>query len=75
MPTLKALVAVLGLRGRAKNRALNKIIKRWSGIWVLLLTLDLIRFMRRRQSRVIERRILKDGEVLVISSSVNRERQ
>lgn len=73
MPTIKALVAAFGLCGTAKNRIVGKAVQRWSGIWALLLILDVIRFMRRRQSRVIARRVLKDGEVLVISSSANRE--
>jgi hypothetical protein len=75
VPTIKALVAALGLRSAAKNRVLGKAAQRWSGIWMLLLILDVMRFFRRRRSQVIARRVLKDGEVLVISSSVNRERQ
>lgn len=75
MPTIKTLVAALGLRSAAKNRVLGKAAQRWSGIWILLLVLDVMRFVRRRRSPVVARRVLKDGEVLVISSVVNRERQ
>jgi hypothetical protein len=75
VPTIKTLVAALGLRSAAKNRVLGKAAQRWSGIWILLLVLDVMRFVRRRRSPVVARRVLKDGEVLVISSVVNRERQ
>lgn len=73
MSTIKALVAAFGLRGATKNRVLRKAAKRWSGFWTLLLVLDIIRFVRRRDRQVIARRVLKDGEVLVISSTVSRK--
>ncbi|MHB1090138.1 MAG: hypothetical protein ACYC06_04235 [Ilumatobacteraceae bacterium] len=72
---IKALVAAFGLRSTAKKRLVGKAAQRWSGVWALLLVLDIIRLVRRRRRRVIARRILKDGEVLVISNSSNREHQ
>ena len=47
-------------------------MQRWGGIWVLILMFDIIRVVRRRQRRVIARGKLRDGEVLIISNSVNR---
>lgn len=71
----KALVAALGLRNSTKNRLVTRAMRRWSGVWVLILVFDIIRIVRRRQHRVIARRKLQDGEILIISSSVNREDQ
>lgn len=73
MSTIKSLVAALGLRSAARNRVVDRVAQRWGGIWTLLLVFNFIRFLRRRRQRVIARRVIKDGEVLVISSSVNRE--
>lgn len=73
MRIIKALAAVFGLRNTAKNRFLGKAARRWSGLWMLLLVLDIIRSVRRHQRRVIARRVLKDDEILVISSSNDRE--
>lgn len=75
MPIIKALIAVFGLRSASKGRLLGKVAQRWSGIWILLLVLDVMRIVRRHRSQVIARRVLKDGEVLVISNSVNSESQ
>lgn len=75
MPVIKALVAALGLRSTTKKRLVHKIAQRWSGLWALVLVLDAIRLVRRRRRRIIARRTLKDGEVLVISSSSNRNHQ
>lgn len=71
----KALVAALGLRNSTKNRLVTRAMRRWSGVWVLILVFDIIRIVHRRQHRVIARRKLRDGEVLIISSSVSREGQ
>lgn len=74
MPTLRALVAGVGLGSSAKRRIYRKTATRWSGWWALLLLLDIIRFVRRRDRKVIARRRLRDGDVLVISSTTNRKR-
>lgn len=72
---IKALVAALGSRSTSRSRVIGRAARRWSFIWILLLLLDIFRFLRRRQSRVIARRVLKDDEVLVISNSSTREHQ
>lgn len=73
MRTTRALVAVLGLRRATTHRVLGKAVRRWSGMWTLLMVLNIVRIMRRRQRRVIIRRVLREGEVLVISNSVTRD--
>lgn len=75
MPAIKALLGALGLRNAARNRFLGRVAQRSSGVWIALLAFKLIRFVRQRQRRVIARRVIKDGEVLIISSSVNRRHQ
>ena len=72
MQIFKALLAALGLRSSTKNRLVSRAMQRWGGIWVLILMFDIIRVVRRRQRRVIARGKLRDGEVLIISNSVNR---
>lgn len=75
MPAIKALLGALGLRNAARNRVLGRVAQRSSGVWIALLAFNLIRFVRQRQRRVIARRVIKDGEVLIISSSINRRHQ
>ena len=79
MTAIKAIVTALGRRRLIKNRLFGKMfgksVRRWSGIWVLLLVFDVVRLVRRRRQRVIARRVLKDGDVLVISSTADRGHQ
>jgi len=79
MTAIKTIVTALGRRRLVKNRLFRKMfgktVQRWSGIWMLLLVFDIMRFVRRRRQHVIARKVLKDGEVLVISSAFNREHQ
>jgi len=74
VPSVKALVAALGIGSSAKKRVLRKSAKRWSGLWTLFVVIDIIRFFHRRNRKVIARRVLKDGDVLVVSSTVDRKK-
>lgn len=69
--SVKALVAAFGLGESARKKALRKTAKRWSGLWTMFLVLDIIRYFRRRKRKIIARRVLKDGDVLVISNTVD----
>lgn len=71
MPLVKALVAAIGIGNSTKRNALRKSAKRWSGLWTLLLVFDIIRYLRRRGRKVVARRVLRDGDVLVVSSTAN----
>jgi|GEM_PF-3730242 len=57
------------------KRHLRKSVKRWGGLWTFLLLVDIVRFMRRRRRRVTNRKVLKEGEVLIISSTVSPDRK
>lgn len=57
------------------KRYLRKSVKQWSGLWTFLLLVDVIRFIRRRQRRVTTRKVLKDGDVLIISSTVSPDKK
>lgn len=73
MPKIRALVAAFGLRSTAKNQLMAKVLRPWGGLWTLLFVYKLIRIVRHRQQRVIVRKIINEGDVLVISNSVSRE--
>ncbi|MEO5973749.1 MAG: hypothetical protein ABIQ38_00895 [Ilumatobacteraceae bacterium] len=74
MPSLKALVAALGIGASAKKRVLRKTVKRWGGLWTLFVVFDIIRYLHRRDRKVIARRVIRDGEVLVVTSTVDRKK-
>lgn len=74
MPLIKALVAAFGIGKLTRKKALRKNAKRWSGPWTLLVLLDIIRYLRRRKRKIVAKRIIKDGDVFVISSTVNRKK-
>lgn len=71
MPLVKALVAAIGIGKSTGRNAFRKSAKRWSGLWTLLLVFDIIRFVRRRRRKVVARRVLRDGDVLIVSSTVD----
>lgn len=74
MPSLQAVVKAIGIGESARKRVLRKKAKRWGGLWTLLLVLDIIRYVRRRERKIVARKVLRDGDVLVISSTVDRKK-